>query len=116
MNSLSELIVIEQTIAKMLEEIRESILHDVNSAKIKNTISISNNISVVKLSNLEVWNAEYYIAHAQAEYISKKLQGVSTAIQMLRVIEEIVKTKKVKIGNHDYPINPSIIAVLTKYI
>jgi len=117
LNNLSDIMKIEKTIGQMLEEIKENILNDINNAKIDNTISISNNISIVKFSNLKdnIWSPEYYIGNAQMKYIAKKFANIVSTKQMIDTINEIITTKSILINKNKYPINPKIIDILIKY-
>lgn len=116
-NNLSDIIKLENTINKMLEEIKQNIFKEVNNAKFDNVNSISKNISVIKLSNLinNVWNPECYIASAQAEIIAKKFENITTTKQMINTINDIIKNKYIVINNNKYPLNPVIINILLKY-
>ena len=118
MKNLQDIIEQEKSVAAMIQQLKKDIVDSVANTPIQGVKRIGRNIAIVKFSQIQnsVWNAEYYIAENQANYIEQALNGVTTASSFVKRLSEIIEKKQVRINGNNFYINNTTISVLEKYI
>lgn len=115
--TLTELLQIEKDIQKFTLNIQKEITEELSKTINPDYKPINNICGIVRFSALkdsESWSPEYFIPKAQAEIVAKKL-NCTTISSLHKTIDEMITTKKVKINNNTYVLNPITIKVLKKY-
>ena len=118
MKNLQDIIEQEKAVAEMIQQLKQDIVETVGDTSIPGVKRISPIVAIVKFSQIQnsVWNAEYYIAEAQAKYIEQALANTTTASTFIKKLSEIIEKKQVRINGNIYAINDTTISVLKKYI
>lgn len=114
---LKEIINAEKSIAKMIDDLKEKITTEIEATPLKNVKPIAQNIVIVKLSYLQnsVWTPGYYIPAAQANYLRKSLDGVSTAHSFVKKMKEMIERRGTTINRQFYRFNDNTVSILKKY-
>ena len=114
---LKEIINVEKSIADMLNALKEDIAVEIETTPLKNVKPIASNIVVIKISHLQngIWSPRYYIPAAQAKYVRKSLDGVSTAHSFVKKMKEMIERRGTTINRQFYRFNDTTVSILKKY-
>lgn len=117
MINLNRILEVENSVATMVRDLKEQITKEIAETPLKDVKPIAENIVIVRLSCLQrnVWSPEYYIPSAQADYVRKALDGVSTAHSFVKKMEEMIEKRGVKIGVNFHRFNDKTVSILEKY-
>jgi len=114
---LKEIINAEKSIIDMINALKEDIAAEIETTPLNDVKPIAPNIVVIKISHLQngIWAPEYYIPAAQANYVRKRLNGVSTAHSFVEKLKEMIERRGITINGHLYPFNDNTVSILKKY-
>lgn len=114
---LKEIINAEKSIIDMINALKEDITTEIETTPLKDVKPIAQNIVIVKLSHLQnsVWSPRYYIPAAQANYVRKSLDGVSTAHSFVKKMKEMIERRGTTINRQFYRFNDTTVSILKKY-
>ena len=115
MKNITEIIELEQGIAKMLADLIAQIKHDTISSPMDGVCTVTHNAATVNVSSLNagILCPYYYLQNAQAEIVERYLKPVKTASEFVDKIHNMINAKKVNYKGEVYHLNPKTIAVLT---
>lgn len=117
--TLKQIIETENSFSKMIDELKKSIVTEIEETPIEGVQKINSIISIVSFSALSkgtILTAEYYISGAQARYVNDALKSVSTAASFIKKLQEMIDKKSVILKGAKYPLNDQTIEILKKYI
>ena len=117
--TLKQIIEAENSFSKVIDELKKSIVTEIEETPIEGVQKINSIISIVSFSALSkgtILTAEYYISDAQAHYINDALKSVSTAASFIKKLQEMIDKKSVILKGIKYPLNEQTIEILKKYI
>lgn len=114
---LKEIINAEKSITKMIDDLKEKITTEIETTPLKDVEPIAQNIVIVKLSHLQngIWSPRYYIPAAQANYVRKSLDGVSTAHSFVKKMKEMIERRGTTINRQFYRFNDNTVSILEKH-
>ena len=117
--TLKQIIETEKSFSKMIDELKKSIVTEIEETPIEGVQKINSIISIVSFSTLSkgtILTPEYYISGVQARCVGDSLKSVSTAASFVKKLQEMVDKRNVKIKGITYPLNEQTIEILKKYI
>ena len=115
--SLKDILLIEESISHMIEETKEKICTEIAGTELPHVKRLNSFCVVVRLSQLEhnIWTPEYYIPNAQANYVRKALEKISTARTFAEKVKGMIENRNVKINQNVHYLNDTTVAILMKY-
>lgn len=114
---LKEIINAEKSIIDMINALKEDIAAEIETSPLNDVKPIAPNIVVIKISHLQngIWAPGYYIPAAQANYVRKRLNGVSTAHSFVEKLKEMIEWRGTTINRQFYRFNDNTVSILKKY-
>ena len=122
MNSLTEVLKVEQSVQKMLTALKAELRKDVANSPLDCVTPIQGGVKActVKFSDIAKnsfnLSPSYYIPESQAELVERKLAAVISATDFVNNIKTMIETKQVKINGRSEQLNGKTLEVLQKYI
>ena len=109
---LNEMVALEASYQESLSDIKRRITEDIRKAEIPNVAKLGTNCCTVKLSNLSVWDPNYYISDAQANAVEKVINGKGSGTALVNSILEMIETGYAGSSKNRVPLNKTTITVL----
>lgn len=117
MMNINDVLEMEKSVEKMISQLKEQIIKEIEETPLKDVKPIASNIVVIRLSQIQnnIWSPEYYIPSVQAQYVDAALSNISTAHSFMKKVDEMIEKRGVKIGVNFHRLNDATISILKKY-
>lgn len=123
--TITELMDIEQTISKMVENIKNDIISELKVAKNPDYQPINSFCGIVKFSTLsksQNWSPDYYMPEQQAKIVEQQLIHCKTVTTLRSKIQTLIEKGETRVcpwisssSTYRVQLNPITIKILKKY-
>ena len=117
--NFEELLQAEKTAQSCLAATREDLVAEIREAKLPGVkkVSSSPHCAVVRFSALSGsmnWSPQHYIQESQAEAVNMVLLKRTTASSFLAALDDMIRSRKAKVGNDATTLNDETLRILRK--
>ena len=120
MSKIKEALLMEREMAEIIDGIKEQIVSGVSTECMDGVVPVSDkpNVVTVNIKSIDrtILDPSYYIQHAQADIVNRKLKTANTTTQLIGYIKDMVSDGKIKCGSETVRLNPKTLSVLSSFL